>query len=50
MHTLKITHMSPGNRHHMQSVLENLHFRDKGIKIINIRYADDEKYIDYEVI
>ncbi len=40
--------MTPGNHCHMQSVLENLHYGKK-IRIINIRYAEGEKFIDYEV-
>lgn len=50
MHTLQITHLRPGNHCHMQAVLEKLHFRDKGIKIIDIRFENGEKYIDYEVL
>ena len=48
MITQQITHMSPGNAHHMQSVLENKHY-GKVVKIIEIRTVDNEKYVDYEI-
>jgi len=49
MHSLKITHLNPGNKGHLESVLANKHFRerDKIVRIINIRHEGEDKYVDY---
>jgi hypothetical protein len=49
MKTLQVTHLVPGSENHLQAVLENLHYTSK-IKILEIRFDNNEKYVDYEEV